>query len=101
MECNDFIPTTKYKIFHNFLKHYDKGKTKPFKDKPVEVKHFKNITTYEITVGNHGKFYNFNNSQEVVNNFLNNIRSKFKASNSVMIKCDFSIENVPQKTYSD
>ena len=29
----------------------------------------------------------------MVNDFLNNFRSKFKASGSVTIKCGFSIEN--------
>ena len=30
----------------------------------------------------------------MVNDFLNNIRSKFKASSSVMINCCFLIENI-------
>ena len=49
---------------------------------------------YEITVGRHGEFYDFSNSEEVANYFLNNVRSKFKASDSVVIKCGFLIEKV-------
>ena len=92
--CNDFLTTNKRKVLYNFLKHYNDGKTKPFEERPIEMKKSGNITTHEITVGNLGIFFDFSNSEEVVNNFLNDVKSKFKTSGSVMIKCDFSIENI-------
>lgn len=32
-----FLPTTKFKIIHNFLKHYDDGKFDPPKQKPTDT----------------------------------------------------------------
>ena len=90
LRCDDFLATNKHKVLHNLLKHYSDDKIKPFEEKPNEIK----ITTYKIIFGNHGKFFDFSNSEEVVNDFLNNVRSKFKASSSVMIKCGFSIESI-------
>ena len=78
-------------MLHNFLKHYGGGKTIFFY---FNIKKSGNITTHEIMVGSHGNFYDFSNSEEVANDFLNNVRSKFKASDSVMIKCGFSVENI-------
>ena len=61
-------------MLHNFLKHYGGGKTIFFY---FNIKKSGNITTHEIMV-----------------DFFNNVRSKFKASDSVMIKCGFSVENI-------
>ena len=41
-------------------------------------------------------YYDFHNSEEVVEDFLNNVRSKFKPSGPVLIKCGFIIENIHQ-----
>ena len=32
---NDFLTTGKYKAVHDFLKHYDDGKSIPFEEKPL------------------------------------------------------------------
>ena len=64
-------------MFHNFLKHYGDGKTEPRKPRKANWNK-ETWTTYEITVGNHSKFYDFSNTEEVLNDFLINVRSKFK-----------------------
>ena len=49
---------------------------------------------YKISAKKFGEYYDFYNSEGVVDDFLNNVRSKFRPSGSVLIKCGFIIENV-------
>ena len=37
-----------------------------------------NLLKFEITVNNHGEPYDFENSQEIVDDFLKSVRSHFK-----------------------
>ena len=37
LKCNEFLATEKQKVVHNFLKHYDDGKTIPFEEKPLDI----------------------------------------------------------------
>ena len=46
-------------------------------------------------------FYNFFNSEEVVNNFLRNVKYKFEPGGTKWIKCSFTIENIQQSPYQD
>ena len=46
-------------------------------------------------------YYDFHNSEEVVEDFLNNVQSKFKLSGPVLIKCGFIIENIHQSVYEN
>ena len=50
----------------------------------------------EITVNKYGEYYDFTNSEEVVDDFLKNVRSRFKPSGLKLIKCSFVIENIQQ-----
>ena len=52
------------------------------------------MTKYEISIMKHGEYYNFFNSEEVVDNFFKNVRSKFKPSVLKHIKGAFVIENI-------
>ena len=76
------------------MKHYSDGKLNPFEDKPIDIKNFGNITTYEITAGRHGDYYKFEDLKQVGNDFLNKVRSKFRPSGSVIIECVFSNESL-------
>ena len=50
LSCGDFLSTEKFKIKHDFLKHYADRQNLPFEDKPVEVLKTGGITSYEISV---------------------------------------------------
>ena len=50
----------------------------------------------EITVKKYGEYYDFTNSEEVVDDFLKNVRSRFKPSGLKLIKCSFVIEDIQQ-----
>ena len=67
--CIEFLATNKHKRLHNTLNQYSDGKTKHFEDEPIDIKKIGNITTYEITAGNHSNFYDFGNSEEFLTIF--------------------------------
>ena len=48
-----------------------------FEDKPVDVEKTFILLKFEITVNKHGDYYDFENSEEVVGEFLKNVRSQF------------------------
>ena len=62
--------------------------------KPVDVEKTANLLKFEITVNKHGNYHDFENSEEVVDDFLKNVCSRFKPSGLKLIKCSFVIENI-------
>ena len=93
------MTTSDFKIKHHFLKHYNEGYNDFFEDKPVDVEKTANLLKFEITVNKHGGYYNLENSEEVVEDFLKNIRSRFKPSDLKFFKCSFVIENIQQSGF--
>ena len=79
MRCDDFLTTNEYKVKHDFLKHYDQGQDLVFEDKPLDIVRNSQILKYEISVNKFSDYYDFENSVEVVDNFLKNVHSKFKS----------------------
>ena len=51
---------------------------------------------YKISAKRFGKYYDFYNSEQLVDDFLNNVRTKFRPSDLVLVKCRFIIENIQQ-----
>ena len=94
-KCNEFIPTAEYRKSHNFLKHYKDGKELKKKKKPISIVEIgNNIRKYEIKYSEHSSYYDFFNSEKVVDDFLSNVRRKIKRTNEYfLIRCGFSIEN--------
>ena len=94
MRCDEFIPTTKFKLFHDFLKHYDDGKN-IVEEKPVIVTNIGKVTKFEINYQDHSTFYDFHNSESVVDEFLFNVKNKIQRSNAdFLIRSGFSLENI-------
>ena len=93
-KCDEFIPTAEYKKSHNFLKHYKDGKELISDEKPISiVETGNNIRKYEIKYSEHSSYYDFFNSEKVVD-FLSNVRRKIKRTNEYfLIRSGFSIEN--------
>ena len=56
---------------------------------------------FEITVNEHGEYYDFENSEEVVDDFLKNVRLRFKPSGLKLIKCSFVIRNTQQSVFEN
>ena len=95
MRCEEFIPTTRFKLFHDFLKHYNEGKDNIVEEKPLTVTKIGKITKFEINYQNHSSFYDFHNSESVVDEFLFNVKNRIQRSNvEFFIRSGFSLENV-------
>ena len=94
-KCNEFLPTLKYKKYHNFLKHYQDGKDIEFEEKPISIVGIgSNIKKYEIKFSEHSDFYDFYDAEKIVDEFLTNVSKKIKRSNEYfLIRGGFSIEN--------
>ena len=92
--CQKFIATKKYLSQLNFLKHYVDGEKKPAEFKTIDIRKYHEIIIYNINFEKHSNEYNFYNSQELVDEFLFNVKSRFKPQNNVFFMADFSIENI-------
>ena len=79
--CNDIVTTSDYKKKHNFLNYFLKTA---------------NLLKLEIMVNKYGEYYDFTNSEKVVDDFFKNVRSRFKLSCLRLIKCSFVIESIHQ-----
>ena len=84
--CGDFLSTEDFKVKHDFLKRYDDSQNIPFEDRPLEIKKTSAITSYKISVNKHRDYYDFENAEQVVNDFLRNVRSKFKLKRQGAVK---------------
>ena len=91
--CGDFLTTLNYKKAHNFVKYYEEGKETLVEDKPLDIVKTLNIVKYQISYSKHSDYYNFSNSEQVINEFLTNVKLHFRAGGPVQIKASFTIEN--------
>ena len=94
LRCHEFLMTKLFMTKNNFLKHYLDGERKPAEFKPIDIIKKQGITLYQISFEKHSDEYDFFNSEEVVDDFLFNVKRLFKPSNDVLFKGDFSIENI-------
>ena len=65
LRCNEFLPSSRFKVYHDFLAHYDAGKN-AFEEKPVNYTNLAVIRKYEITFAQHSHDYNFYDSVLVI-----------------------------------
>ena len=73
-----------------------------FEDKPVDVEKMANLLTFDVWDNNkHGDYYDFENSEEVVDDFLYNVRSRFKPSGLKLNKCSFVTKNIQQSAFEN
>ena len=97
MRCDEFIPTTKFKLFHDFLKHYNDGEN-IVEEKPVIVTNIGKVTKFEINYQDHSTFYDFHNSESIVDEFLFNVKKKIhsrtRSNIDFLIRSGFSLENI-------
>ena len=97
LRCSELLPTSKFKAVHDFLNHYDEGDYELAEDKPIDIEENDIFIKYSIDVKKFGDSYDFYNSESVISDFLNNVRSKIKLSGTAVIRGSFVIENI-QKT---
>ena len=62
--CQEFLPTSKFKINHDFLKNHENGKNgNAVEEKPVNITNISTIRKFEITFQEHSSIYDFYNSE--------------------------------------
>ena len=93
--------TGDHKVRHNFLKHYDQRQKVTFEDKSLVISRFSGLTAYTIEYQKCNDSYNFSNLEEVDDDFLTNVKYKFKPSGRKWIKYSFTIENIHQLPQQD
>ena len=93
LRCQEYLPTSRFKIYHNFLKHYNDGET--VDNKPITVTEIGAVKKYEITFQEHSDSYDFFNSEKLVDEFLLSVKSTiFRSYTDFYIRCTFSLENM-------
>ena len=98
---NEFLTTEKHKTVHDFLRHYDDGKSILFEEKPLDILRFPALTIYSIEFQKYRDVYNFYNSEKCVDDFLKNVKYRFTSSSKKWFKCSFNIENSQNSIRSD
>ena len=94
VRCQESLPTSKFKINHDFLKHYKNGKN-VIEEKLVNITNIGSVRKFEITFQEHSSIYSFYNSEALVDEFLLNVKNRIKRSNTdFFIRCGFSLENI-------
>ena len=79
LRCDDFLPTSDFEIKHDLFKNYNGGYKNLFEGKPVDVGKTANLLKFEVIVNKHVDYYDFENSEEVFDDF-EIVRSRFKPS---------------------
>ena len=49
VRCQEFLPTSQFKIYHDFVKHYENGKN-VFEENLVNITNINTIRMFEITI---------------------------------------------------
>ena len=80
LRYDDFLTTSDFKVKHDVLMHYNDGQNNLFEDELVDFETFGKILKYTISVNKFGDYYNFEHSDEVAEDFLKTMRSKFRPS---------------------
>ena len=94
MKCQEFLPTSKFKITHDFLKHYENGKN-VIEEKSVNILNIGTVRKFEITFQELSSSYDFYNSEALIDEFLLNVKNKIERSNAdLFVRCGFSLENI-------
>ena len=95
LNCEEFILTTKFKVSHDFLKHYEKDKKFVVEEKPISITKVGNINKYEINCQDHSSFYDFYDPVNLVEEFLFHVKNRIKRSTEdVFVRSGFSLENI-------
>lgn len=92
---------SKVKKVHDFLKNCSKGKNVSAEDRAINIDKLRNIKIYILSLADNKKYFNFEDSDKLIDSFHLNVGSKFVPSPEVSIRCGFSLENIqptPLKT---
>ena len=76
------------------MKHYSSGKN-VIEEKPLTVTSIVNATKFEISYQEHLAYYDFYNSESLVDEFLFNVKTRIRRSGTdFLVRCGFSFQNI-------
>ena len=94
VRCNEFLPTTKFKSYHDFFKYSSSGKN-VIEEKALSVTSIGNVTKFEIGYQEHSTYYDFYNSESLVDEFLFNVKTRiWRSDTDFFVRCGFFLENI-------
>ena len=99
LRCDEFLVNDEQKSVHNFLKYYEDGKTIPFEEKPLDILKLPALTIYSIEFKKRQNCYDFYNSDLCIDDFLRNVKHRFKGGSQKWFKCLFTVENIQKSFY--
>ena len=73
VRCKEFLPTNSYRKRHNFLKHYDAGRSTNAaiaEEKPISISNIGPIKVYEIRYENRSSDYDFFEPEQLMSFYL-------------------------------
>lgn len=76
VRCGEYLETNWVKNVHNFVKHYAEVKHIPFDDRAVTKQMFGGILNSKISYKEHQEFHDFHNTDELIENFLVNVKQQ-------------------------
>ena len=91
-----FFVTEREEKIHSFLNHYRQGGRLPTKFKPMtKMRYDENLEKYSINIDEHREYYNFENSGELIDEFMTVFKQKFVPTDGrkSLFKCSFTIVN--------
>ena len=92
--CDKFLVNSREKKLHNFIRHYNDGKTLHFENRPVFVSRIAGVVVYTINYESHNEFYNFFDPVKLIKKKINVFIHKFvPKGKKVQINCTFYIIN--------
>lgn len=89
------MPSTQFKVAHKSLVRYRAGKN-VFEEKPLVYTNIGQTWKYEITFSEHSTYYDFYNSEKLIDDFLSDVKNRVTRSSQgdFIIKWGFSCSTV-------
>ena len=91
-----FFVTEREEKVHNFLNHYQHGGKLPTEFKPIaKVRYDANLEKYSININDHCRYYDFENSTEIIDEFMTVFEQNFvpRDGRKILFKHAFTIIN--------
>ena len=80
---------------HSVFKHYPQGTSLALEDRTIDIYTNGGIQIYKIDSTEHADHYDFEDSDDIIDNFLLNYHSKFELwEQEMVVKYDFKLQNI-------
>ena len=74
------------------MTHFSAGKSISGEERPINIDKLGNIKIFTSSLTNHKNYYDFEGPDDVIDNFLLKVKSKFIPSTEISVKCSFCLK---------